>query len=247
MVGSETSGLTQAQLGSYQETGFVLSKNLLPADTFDTLEARCLAVMEEFSGQRFASLDDPELVRHLAANRESERHLYDAIRDYDELAALSSRPELATIARQLLGEDDIVLLEKIPFRIDLPLVSRELAVWHQDHFYVRGTTETITAWIPLYDVAFHDGCLLIMPGTHAQGPVPHDIPALGKKYYPSSIFENEVKYVQMKRGDVLFFHSCLLHSSGNNIGDSIRYSIQSRYTPARCESDAGMGERISLS
>jgi ectoine hydroxylase-related dioxygenase (phytanoyl-CoA dioxygenase family) len=85
----------------------------------------------------------------------------------------------------LLGKDQIDLLEKIPFRIDCPMVMRELAVWHQDIHYVKGSPETVTAWIPLFDASFKEGCLLIMPESHKLGPVAHDVPVLGKKFFPS--------------------------------------------------------------
>ena len=76
--------------------------------------------------------------------------------------------------------------------------------------------------------------------------LPHEINILEKKYYPSGIFESEVRYIEMERGDVLFFHSCLLHSSGNNISDIIRFSLQARYLCADSESDASMGKRIEV-
>ncbi|RDL51248.1 hypothetical protein BLJAPNOD_02380 [Ensifer sp. M14] len=235
-----------AFLDEYKEVGFCLVRGILDSEALRPVEERCLQILEQFSGQRFSGLDDPDLVKYLTGSREAEQFLYQEIRRHPELVDLSLNGNIASVLRALLEKQQVDLLEKIPFRIDCPMVLRELAVWHQDVHYVKGATETITAWIPLFDAGFKEGCLLVMPGTHKLGQIPHEVNVLGKKFYPAGIFDNPVKYVEMKRGDVLFFNSCLLHSSGNNISDTIRYSIQSRYLGADAVSDEVMGKRISV-
>lgn len=238
--------ISDVELDAYKNNGYHIACKLLDADDFGDVERRSLAIVTEFTGKSFTSLEDPDFLEFLIGNRECERHLYDKIREFSDLEALSAHPSLKAIAKNLLGNKNIELLGKIPFRIDMPMVLRELAVWHQDYFYVKGSQNTVTAWIPLYDTKFHDGCLLVMPGSHKDGPIEHDLSVLGKKFYPSSIFDRDVRYVEMKRGDVLFFDSCLLHSSGNNIGEAIRFSIQARYTCTDLKSHPSMGKRITL-
>lgn len=230
----------------YEKNGFFLARNLLPNSSFDALEKRSLEIVNKFSGRVFESLQDNSFMEYIASDREAEQHLYAEIRKYSELQEISLLTPMQETVCTLLDKQDVVLLEKIPFRIDCPHVVRELAVWHQDHFYVQGDIETITAWIPLFDVPYETGCLMIMPGSHTEGPIPHDAHLLKKKFYPSSIFDRNVNYVEMKRGDVLFFHSCLLHSSGINLSDRIRFSIQSRYLGADAQSHPSMGERLEL-
>jgi ectoine hydroxylase-related dioxygenase (phytanoyl-CoA dioxygenase family) len=67
-----------------------------------------------------------------------------------------------------------------------------------------------------------------------------------KRHYPSGIFDREVRYVEMRRGDLLLFHSLLLHSSGINLSDCARLSLQPRYTCLDDETDPSMGEVISI-
>ena len=229
---------------TYRPQGFVLARGLLDAVDFELVERRFLSLANERTGGSFPSIHEPGLASAISNDRELEMHLYDEIRTHPELADLSLSSKLTNQVRALLDDDNVVLLEKIPFRIDCPMVMRELAIWHQDHFYVRGDPNTITAWIPLQDTAFAEGCPLVMPGSHAAGPMDHDVNVLKKKWYPSDIFNRELRYVEMQRGDVLFLHGCVLHSSGNNISDTIRFSIQARYLSASSESDPGMGKRI---
>jgi ectoine hydroxylase-related dioxygenase (phytanoyl-CoA dioxygenase family) len=147
--------------------------------------------------------------------------------------------------RDLLGAP-IGLLQKIVLRIDLPLVTRELAVWHQDHFYVKGNRRIVTAWIPLQDTSYREGCLMVMPGSHELGYLPHTNEALGKRHYPTGIFERPVRYVEMRRGDALMFHALMLHSSSVNLSEHARLSIQARYTLLGEPTDPGMGGVIPV-
>jgi ectoine hydroxylase-related dioxygenase (phytanoyl-CoA dioxygenase family) len=231
----------------FKENGYILTRGALSDSDFSALETKFLALANERTGESYAGINDPLLVSRISEDRNLETYLYNTIRDFSELVNLSITESLTHSIASILGDSNLVLLEKIPFRIDCPMVMRELALWHQDYFYVKGDAKTITAWIPLQDTSFSEGCLMVMPGSHTTGPILHDVNVLQKKYYPSNIFGREVRYVEMKRGDVLFFHSCLLHSSGNNISDLIRYSVQARYLSANSGSDASMGKRIVIS
>jgi len=226
----------------YADDGFVLLRGAVAAGALDALEQRFLGLVETLGGRRFQSSNQPELAAWLAGEREVERGLYAGIRDYPWLAELSSHASITAPVKQLLGSD-IGFFEKIPFRIDLPMVVRELAVWHQDHFYVKGNTNIVTAWIPLQDTTYDLGCLMVMPGSHKLGAVAHDKPLLGKKFIPSDpgIYQRAVRYVEMKRRDLLLFNALLLHSSGNNISDRLRLSVQTRFSRVSEPGDPGMG------
>lgn len=230
---------------SFDENGFVLLRGALDVGIFDKLKARLLKLAEDYSGRRFEAIDSPDFIDFVCGDREAERNLYDTVRRYPELQELGCDARIAGPVKQALGRD-IALLEKIPLRIDCPMVMREMAVWHQDYFYVKGSESTVTAWAPLLDTSFKEGCLLVMPGTHKLGVIEHDQNVLAKKYYPTGIFDNPVKYVEMKAGDLLLFNSLLLHSSGSNIGNSIRFSVQWRYTPSNEPSHESMGKRIEI-
>ena len=80
-----------------------------------------------------------------------------------------------------------------------------------------------------------------LPGSHTLGALEHDNVAIQKRRFPSGIFERDVRYIEMGKGDILLFHSLLLHSSGLNISDSCRFSVQARYSPLTGETAEHMG------
>lgn len=237
--------LTEAQVEQYRRDGFVLLRGAIPTGVLDDLERKFLGLVEDWGGRRFESAQSEALAQFLLENRELERKLYDGIRSLPWLVEFSRCADVCTPASELLGEPAGVM-SKIPFRIDLPGVTRELAVWHQDYRYVRGNTEIVTAWIPLQDTPYVRGCLMVMPGSHGMGILDHDMEVLGKRHYPSGIFEREVRYVEMQRGDLLLFHALLLHSSGLNMSPTARLSVQARYSAISAPTDPSMGQVIPV-
>jgi ectoine hydroxylase-related dioxygenase (phytanoyl-CoA dioxygenase family) len=230
---------------NYDKEGFCLIKGAVPTQVLDTLEARIIGLVREWTGIDYGTTISVEFTNALSNDRELERRLYDRVRDFDWLQTFSLAPEITSPVKAILG-NEIGLMSKIPLRLDVPEIVREIAVWHQDYWYVKGNTEIVTAWIPLQDTSYAEGCLMVMPGSHKLGPLDHDTTILAKRHYPSGIFDREVRYVEMKRGDLLLFNALLLHSSGINISNRTRLSVQARFSRLDAPTDESMGRVISI-
>jgi ectoine hydroxylase-related dioxygenase (phytanoyl-CoA dioxygenase family) len=231
----------------YDERGYVVIRDAVSHDLIDGLLCNLLSVVEAVSGKRFDSAHSPELAGFLKEDKRTLGKVYDGIRQPPWLAELSMAAGIVAPVKRLLGDRDIALLRKIPFRIDVPLDTTEYAVWHQDYYYVRGNEAIVTAWVPMQDTGYRNGCPKVMPASHRLGPLEHPNKVLGKRDYPSGVFDREVRYVECKKGDVLLFHSCMLHSSSLNLSDAIRFSINARYTRTAEPTDAGMGGILPIS
>ncbi len=224
---------------NYQERGYLLVRDAVPHKTIDQLLEQFLALVKEVSGRVFDDPHSAEIATFLKEHKEIQSTVYNEIRRPNWLVNFSLEAGIVEAVKKLLGSD-IALLRKIPFRIDVPLDTIEFAAWHQDHYYVRGNLEIVTVWVPMQDTTYLNGCLAVMPGTHRLGPLEHDKVVLGKRHYPSKVFDREVRYVEIKKGDILLFHSCLLHSSNLNLSNAIRFSAQPRYTRTTEPTDPGM-------
>jgi len=188
--------------------------------------------------EKFLGPHDPKLVNYYNSHPAIESKVYDESLKNIELRKFCLLPEIINPVKELIG-NKIGLFEKIIARMDIPFWTKELALWHQDYFYVQGNTNVLTAWIPLQDTNYVNGCLSVMPRSHLLGIVEHDL-KIGKKNIPSKIFDNEIRFVEIKKGDLLLFNALLLHSSNVNFSDSIRYSLQPRYTPLNLKVDESM-------
>ncbi len=100
---------------------------------------------------------------------------------------------------------------------------------HQDFPNVQGTTEVFTAWIPLIDCPMESGPLQVAEGTHT-GPVyDFDIAAGAGGIEIVDPFEGRWVSSPFAVGDVLIFHSLLVHKGVPNHGRQLRMSMDVRY------------------
>jgi phytanoyl-CoA hydroxylase len=99
---------------------------------------------------------------------------------------------------------------------------------HQDWRTGQGSLDSVVLWFPLVDCNADLGSLQIIPASHKDGLMKADTSG-----YTGSIQEEigEEKYVQteFEIGDLLIFSAFLIHRSGENITNNIRWSIQLRY------------------
>ena len=96
---------------------------------------------------------------------------------------------------------------------------------HQDWPSNQGSLNGLTCWVPLVDVPEELGPLEVVPASHTFGSLPHQdvgVPALIEEFW-------DWVPVPMHRGDVLFFSTFLVHRSGENKSDKIRFSTATRY------------------
>lgn len=230
----------------YEKFGYTLIPGAIPAEAID-------GFMDKFSGLAVEVAHNPLLANPHSdetavfwnSHKDVQATVYDRVRQPKWLTNFCSMPQITSRVRQVAGEN-LALLSKIVFRIDAPLETSQFAAWHQDYFYVRGNQQVVTAWIPMQDTEFVHGCLAVMPRSHALGPLPHDLKVIKKRDLPLRVYDREVRYVEMKKGDLLLFHSCLLHSSSLNLSAVTRYSIQARYTPAHLPTDPEMGGLVPV-
>ena len=97
---------------------------------------------------------------------------------------------------------------------------------HQDFPYNNHSLNSLVVWIPLQNTGIKEGCLRVAKKSHK-----------GKKIFKTDknlIIKNKNSFkledIELKLGQALIFSEFLVHSSGNNISDKIRFSVQLRFT-----------------
>lgn len=150
-----------------------------------------------------------------------------------------SNPVIAGMARQLLGADEVVLMEDGAV-IKKPVVGGKLA-WHQDYAYwPLAEPNAVTCWIALDDVSPENGGMQVAAKSHKLGeklPVEfgdgssfmHDArPGIGEVRPPEEAGLDVVGYT-LKAGECAFHHALLWHASGPNTSQNPRRGFIPRY------------------
>jgi phytanoyl-CoA hydroxylase len=99
---------------------------------------------------------------------------------------------------------------------------------HQDWRSSQGSLDAITIWAPLVDIGERLGALEVIPGSHKWGLLESEsISYYGK--ISEEITASKFLPIEVERGDALVFSSFLVHRSGTNSTESIRWSCHFRY------------------
>jgi ectoine hydroxylase-related dioxygenase (phytanoyl-CoA dioxygenase family) len=178
------------------------------------------------------------------ANKQTQTEIYDELqKDNTRINVALRSKKFRQLSRALF--DHPILYSKAPFRIDAPLDLTEMTLWHQDYYYVKGNTQTLTIYMPLRDLDYLSGSLSLIPESHLLGPLDHNI-SWGKKSYPCVAPSLKHITLSMPRGSALIFNSLLLHSTNPNYSDGINFNIQWRISEKNMEHHARMGEVLEI-
>ncbi len=99
---------------------------------------------------------------------------------------------------------------------------------HQDWRTGQGSLDSTVIWFPMVDADAEIGALQVIPGSHTDGLM--EASASGYQGGITAALKTE-DFVQteFEVGDMLVFSSFLVHQSGDNITNNIRWSVQLRY------------------
>jgi len=110
--------------------------------------------------------------------------------------------------------------------------------WHQDYGYWFKNEfllpdQLISVMIAVTDANIFNGCLQVIKGSHKMGRIAHGFAGeqvgASQHHVDLALKTMDLVYVELKRGDALFFHSNILHRSAANLSDQSRWSLISCY------------------
>lgn len=99
---------------------------------------------------------------------------------------------------------------------------------HQDWRTGQGSLDSVVFWFPLIDCGSSLGALQIIPKSHRLGLLKSDTTGYGGKIQ-EDLPEGDFIQTSFEVGDLLIFSAFLVHRSGENITQNIRWSMQLRY------------------
>lgn len=157
---------------------------------------------------------------------------YDSIQCLHAFHAFPHQPDILAAVRALLGDDVLVHPRNIARAVG-PGTNRFTTPPHQDHWYIGGTMDVWTAWIPVGDCPAAFGGLAVLPGSHKAGLLPR-CPAEGAGGSGvDADLDGTWAWQPMEAGDVLLFHSLTVHQARDHCSPRLRLSLDMRFQRAR--------------
>ncbi len=223
---------------AYRETGWVRVPGLLTEGEADALRADAWHVFAQ-QMRRYGLIGDTNVAEH-----ELTRALYVFFRDHTpefvncgkqiqhlmSLHRASLSDGVMRILHELGLEEPNISVRPVMF-FNNPSLAKEEFYWktppHQDWRSMQGSLDSVVVWIALVDVDVSLGALEVVSRSHRRGLLADRfVDGFGQT---DAFTDADFSAVETRRGDALFFSSFLVHRSGTNVTDAIRWSAQFRY------------------
>lgn len=222
---------TADEVIAFQENGYVIQKNLIPADYVQNI----LDVTRRDTGAHFGDIEYEADVQYPGspASLDAEggrtiRRLRQAFSRDPVFSRLVKEPFLLNRLRQLVTPPVVMpLAHHNCIMTKHPRFSSDTG-WHRDvRFWSFQTPELVNAWLALGDETVTNGCLKLLPGSHRMD--------IGREQLDNDLFFREdlaqnqslleaAVTAELQAGDVLFFHAKCFHSATRNHSDRTKYS-----------------------
>jgi ectoine hydroxylase len=221
--------MTETELATYQDQGYLLYENAFSRDEVESLKAQMPALLADQSPRRVLEKDG-RTVRSVHGSHEIN----------DTFERLARHPRLLGRAERLL--DSRVYVHQFKINIKAAF-DGEVWKWHQDFIFWQkqdGMPEPrcVNAFVFLDDVTEFNGPLFVVPGSQRHGMI--DIAPVGGSSEWTASFSADLKYAISRdtleryiddagmaslkggAGSLLLTHPNILHCSPPNLSPSNR-------------------------
>lgn len=222
-------------LDGYARDGFVILDNALTVAEVEELRAETVRLCR---GERGA-IEGAEPAPAQDASDEDVIRRYLCIHQPHKVSGVMTgalrHPVIIDALTRVIGPD-VKAMQSMLF---IKAEGKPGQAWHQDEFFIPTRDRSLTAaWIALDDATVRNGCLWVLPGSHAPGIIypdrEHDDPRYDctVELYDFPYHDEDAVPVELPAGSVLIFNGYLLHKSLPNGVPGFRRALVNHYMNA---------------
>ena len=228
----------------YKRDGFLLLRNLFAAAEVERIRREAKEIFSlqmlrhgllrspvEASEQEFAEAMFRLFEIDLPAFTNCGKHAQHLI----SLHRLSLDERILEVVRELGLEFPNISTRPVMYFNSRRLAKKEV-YWrlsmHQDWRSMQGSLDSVVVWLPLVRIDRSLGALEVIPGSHKWGLLEAQI-VDGYGNLKEPVDTSQAVPVEVEPGDALFFSSFLVHQSGINSTEGLRWSCHFRYNNLR--------------
>lgn len=228
--------LTPEEVATFERQGYVVIPDVFPAGELETLDQEIDRLLTEPGND---------------AGGIHATWIFQVARRSDMARALAEDERLLALVESVVYPGIAVHSSKL---VPKPARSQDVCHWHQDEaFYFRPddpdtlSRRRMSIWLPLQDAHERNGCLWVVPGSHAWGIDPYHMVDTGqcRKVIDREAYADEhATPLPVRAGSVVLFSAWLWHHSKNNHTDQVRRAFIVSYQEATVPK--GAGEQFKL-
>jgi len=214
--------LTESQVSSYHDTGYLVLENHLPASVIENIRTEIVRFEDEARGLT-ASNDRLELEEGHTASQPRVRRIRLPHTISDVMRELMYSDHILAPARDLIGAD----LRLHTTKLNMKSAENGAAIeWHQDYaFYPHTNDDILAIGVIIDDMESENGPLMVYPGSH-KGPVynHHVDGVFAGAFIPDEVglHINDAVELNGPAGSISIHHGRIVHGSAENTSNRAR-------------------------
>jgi hypothetical protein len=224
--------LSEDAVARYRREGYFFPVPILGAEEVADLRGR-LETFEAAQG------------RPLEGGQRNKAHLL-----FKWLDDLMRHPRILDAVEDLIGPD--ILCWNTIFWIK-EAHSPSYVSWHQDlNYWGLDADDLVSAWLALSPAGVENGCMRVLPGSHAAEMLPHRDTFHGDNMLTRGqeiaveVDEAKAEAMALGPGEMSLHNVRIAHASGPNGGEDRRIGISLHYIPTRARQLAGDWDSAAL-
>jgi len=237
--------LTAEQALAWQRDGYFILRGLASKALCDDINEQSIAIVRTMAGASKANAQADTVVKSGAISIAEKNFSTKVVTAEDRASKLynlhrrsgfrqwSRNASLVKCLGGLLGPDVDVFNSQFIFKNP----GAWGQPWHQDSLYFDfDRSPQVGVWLATSKATINNGCLFVAPESHRE-PIHEHLPDsrpqanVGYMEIRDYDFSRE-RGVEMEVGDVLIFHSFLMHKSVDNLSEHRRTALVYHYTQA---------------
>jgi phytanoyl-CoA hydroxylase len=232
--------LTPAQVEQFHRGGFLLGRRVLDDAQVEELLDELDRVIRD---QDRTDVPQPVLLRNLPGD--PVHPVWQVVNIWEASAPfrdLVRHPTITEEIAQLTGATELRLWhDQIQYK---PAGTGGVNMWHQDSPYwppLQPKTAQVTAWVALDDVDESNGCMSMVPGSHAWDDQVEFLHTLKKFDDMPREFQGhalEVRRCPVRKGEVHYHHALTWHGSHANTSARPRRAVALHFMTQETRYDA---------
>ncbi|WP_309707816.1 phytanoyl-CoA dioxygenase family protein [Armatimonas sp.] len=155
------------------------------------------------------------------------------------IAALAVHPKVLEAVETVLGPDFFLLATHFFCKYGEGEAASKFVAWHQDVTYWGLEPATaVTVWLAIDDADEENGCMRVVPGSHAAGIREHtkaqqagNLLSINQEVPVTEEEEASAVNLPLRAGFASLHDGCLIHGSLPNVSTRRRCGLTLRYVP----------------
>lgn len=234
---STTTLLSKNELKQFEQDGYLVKRNFVDLGMITAIQN----IVNEHLKDRTKPFElehevnypgSPKSLKHKGGD--TIRRLLLAHSRHDVFAQWQKSDNVSSVVAELLNAKQLYLVQSHHNCVmtKQPQFSSETH-WHKDiRYWDFDNSNLINTWLPLGNETLENGCLQVIPGSnHWDTPTDRldERLFLRKDLAKNQTWLDKSVDVELKQGDLLFFHAALFHAAGKNHTSISKNALVSTY------------------